>query len=321
MDNLDSLLRCPRCLSPVERGEASYRCTGKTCPYGPSGVPFPVIGAQPVLIDFAESLFDREFFTDGCFSRPPGGSELGSTMRQRAKRVLRRILRGENAAARRMSARFMAEAKAVVQRPRVLVVGGGTMGSGAEALYDDPGVTLVGTDVFASPLTVVVSDAHRLPFPNESFDGVCIQAVLEHVLDPHQVVAQIHRVLKPEGLVYAGTPFMQQVHMGAYDFTRFTLSGHRWLFRRFEQIEAGASGGAGVATIWSIRYLVRAIGAGPLLAGAIAAPFFWLRFFDRIARPGANADAASGTYFFGRKSTRTLMPKDMPAYYETGGGA
>ena len=321
MENLDSLLCCPRCLSPLEYEEVSCRCTNKTCLYGPSGESFPVAGTQPVLIDFADSLFDRQSFADGHFSRPPGGAEIGSTVRRRVKRVLKRILRGENTAARTISARFIAEAKAVVQRPRILVVGGGTVGPEDEALYDDPGVTLVGTDVFASPLTVVISDAHRLPFPNESFDGVWIQAVLEHVLNPHQVVAQVHRVLKPEGLVYAGTPFMQQVHMGAYDFSRFTLSGHRWLFRNFEQIEAGAAGGAGVATIWSIRYLARAIGAGPKLAGVIAAPFFWLRFFDRISNPRANADAASAVYFFGRKSERPLMPKDMPAYYETGGGA
>ncbi|CAH2407660.1 hypothetical protein MES5069_620012 [Mesorhizobium escarrei] len=33
---------------------------------------------------------------------------------------------------------------------------------------------------------------------------------------------------------------MQQVHEGAYDFTRFTELGHRWLFRRFETISRGA---------------------------------------------------------------------------------
>ena len=35
-----------------------------------------------------------------------------------------------------------------------------------------------------------------------------VQAGLEHVRDPWQVVAEIHRVLKDDGLVYAETPFM-----------------------------------------------------------------------------------------------------------------
>ena len=33
------------------------------------------------------------------------------------------------------------------------------------------------------------------------FDGVWIQAVLEHVLEPETVVAQIHRVMRSSGLV------------------------------------------------------------------------------------------------------------------------
>ena len=44
--------------------------------------------------------------------------------------------------------------------------------------------------------------------------------------------------------------FMQQVHERAYDFTRFTQSGHRWLFRRFSEVSAGPVGGAGVALAW-----------------------------------------------------------------------
>jgi ubiquinone/menaquinone biosynthesis C-methylase UbiE len=69
-----------------------------------------------------------------------------------------------------------------------------------------------------------VADGHQLPIADGSVDGVWIQAVLEHVLDPSIVVQEIHRVLTPGGVVYAETPFMQPVHEGAYDFTRFSLS-------------------------------------------------------------------------------------------------
>ena len=74
-------------------------------------------------------------------------------------------------------------------------------------------------------------------------DAVICQAVLEHVLEPASAVSEIHRVLRRDGLVYAETPFMQQVHERAYDFSRFTQSGHRWLFRRFSEISAGPIGG------------------------------------------------------------------------------
>jgi len=143
--------------------------------------------------------------------------------------------------------------KQACARPVVLVIGGATVGCGTSALYDDRDIEVVGSDVFSSGHTALVADAHKLPFHDATFDGIWIQAVLEHVLAPATVAAEIHRVLKPNGLVYAETPFMQQVHERAYDFSRFTRSGHRWLFREFEEIEAGAVTGPGVALLWSIR--------------------------------------------------------------------
>ena len=199
---------------------------------------------------------------------------------------------------------------------RLLVIGGGAVGSGVQAMYDDPEVQVIGTDIYHSPHVTLIADGHRLPFADQSVDGVWIQAVLEHVLDPQQVVAEIHRVLRPDGLVFADTPFMQQVHEGAYDFTRFTLSGHRWLFRHFALIDAGTSGGAGLATLWSVRYLARAMtGSGPL-GTLVQLAFFWLRFLDRWAGPRDTADAASAVYFYGRKSPAPISPKDIVAFYE-----
>ena len=63
-------------------------------------------------------------------------------------------------------------------------------------------------------------------------------------------------MLKGRGVVYAETPFMQQVHMGPYDFTRFTHSGHRRLFRRFEEVESGAVCGPGMALAWAYQYFL-----------------------------------------------------------------
>ena len=125
---------------------------------------------------------------------------------------LHRLTFGGNPVAVSNSTKFTDLLKRESRRPVVLVVGGGTIGSGADELYHDDFIELVGTDVYASPHTVLVADAHRLPFDDGVFDGVWVQAVLEHVLEPATVVAELHRVLRPEGLVYAETPFMQQVH-------------------------------------------------------------------------------------------------------------
>jgi SAM-dependent methyltransferase len=225
---------------------------------------------------------------------------------------LDRLIQGRSPVSAQAIARFVG---AMPAGGRVLVIGGGSRGGGTESLYGSS-LDVIGTDVYASPDTLLVSDGHALPFADGSFDGVLIQAVLEHVLEPARVVAEIHRVLKPDGLVYAETPFMQQVHEAAYDFTRFTFSGHRWLFRRFDEVEAGTTATSGVALLWAITFFFRSLGASPRLRTVLTAPFFWVRLLERFARPGPAQDAASGFYFIGRRAETSLRPQDMPAYYD-----
>ena len=283
-------LRCPRCSSSLRDLGIHPSCSDATCEYSDSG--FPLIDTQPVLIDFATSIFDRETYDGGngsVLQRDVTCRSVGSRLHQ--------FTLGRNPIAAANCAKFIELLKEGSERPVVLVIGGGTIGLGADKLYSDNSIELVGIDVYASPHTALVADAHKLPFEDGVFDGVWVQAVLEHVLEPATIAAEIHRVLRRGGLVYAETPFMQQVHERAYDFSRFTQSGHRWLFKRFSEISAGPIGGAGVALVWSIRYFCRALGAGDKLSLLISLPFFWIRFLDAFARGRAVADAASGFSF------------------------
>jgi SAM-dependent methyltransferase len=302
-------LRCPRCASSLRDPAHRPSCSDTRCEYSHTG--FPVFGTQPVLIDFADSIFDRDMYCGGhgsALKRDVTGRSLGSRFHQ--------FVLGDNEVAATNCAQFIRLLKQGSARPVVLVIGGGTVGLGASELYDDETIEIVGTDVYASPYTALVSDAHKLPFQDGVFDGVWVQAVLEHVLEPATIVDEIHRVLRRGGLVYAETPFMQQVHERAYDFSRFTQSGHRWLFKRFSEIGAGPIGGAGVALVWSIRYFCRALGAGDKLSLLIALPFFWIRYLDRFARGRAIADAASGFFFLGRRSDSVIDPHSMTKYYD-----
>ena len=101
------------------------------------------------------------------------------------------------------------------------------MGEGLNDLYSRKDIELISTDVALIKETDVVCDCHDLPFDEGTFDCVIVQAVLEHVLDPFRCVNEIYRVSKLGAIVYAETPFMQQVHYRIYDFTRFTHLGHR----------------------------------------------------------------------------------------------
>jgi SAM-dependent methyltransferase len=302
-------VRCPRCAAPLRDIDVQPFCSNLSCEYSRSG--FPRAGDQPVLIDFPTSIFGRAMYRGG------NGSVLHRDLSRRSiGSRLHHFTFGGNWVAQSNCARFIELLKQESERPIVLVIGGGVIGAGADELYRDPSIDLIGTDVYASPHTKLVADAHRLPFQDGVFDGVWVQAVLEHVLEPATVVEEIHRVLRRRGLVYAETPFMQQVHERAYDFSRFTRSGHRWLFRRFSEVSAGRVGGPGVALIWSIRYFARALGAGDKLSRLISLPFFWIRFFDPLTRGRAASDAASGFFFLGRRAEQPIDAHTMPGYYD-----
>lgn len=149
---------------------------------------------------------------------------------------------------------------------------------------------------------------------------ICI-AVLEHVLEPQRCVDEIHRVLTEDGLVYATTPFMQQVHMGEYDFTRFTRSGHRWLFRAFHEVGSGLATGPASVVVWSIEYFLLAWTASVSLrriAKAVTRLLLgWMTLLDPLlARRQSAHDAGGGFYFIGRRAPGpTISAREIITYY------
>jgi SAM-dependent methyltransferase len=225
------------------------------------------------------------------------------------------------AAARFAEFRDLVCAETEAAPAQVLVVGGGALGHGMESIDRDPDLEFINTDVYISDRVEIACDAHQLPFADSSFDAVIVQAVLEHVVSPHDMVAEIHRVLRPQGFVYAETPFMQQVHGGAYDFTRFTDLGHRRLFRMFEEIDRGVALGPASSLFWAIRYFARAIprraGLPIKLLDLIAScSAFWLVYLDkRLSRHDGAYDAASGLFFLGRRAETPVSDREIIAGY------
>lgn len=275
---------------------------------------YPVMSGVPVVIDDAKSLFSAAEIA----ASDATPIELDSPLRAVAKRWLPSL--AANPRSQRNFERLVRLLRGDTRRPRVLVLGGHGLGQGMQPLAEDPDIELVETDVALGGRTKLVCDAHDLPFADGCMDGVVVQAVLEHVLDPVRCVAEIHRVLKPGGVVYAETPFMQQVHLGRYDFTRFTPLGHRRLFRHFDEVASGSAGGPGVALGWSYLYFLRGFAKrrrGIAIAAVVARlTAFWLKYFDHVIidRPGAQ-DGTWGYYFLGRRSDTTLSDRELIAMY------
>lgn len=182
--------------------------------------------------------------------------------------------------------------------------------------YEDTRIELVSFDIYASNTVQFVADAHDIPLPDEEFDAVIIQAVLEHVLNPEKVAAEIYRLLKNDGIVYAETPFLQHVHEGAYDFTRFTESGHRFLFRKFDVVKSGVTAGTGTQLLWSLEYFARGLSRSRLIGKVVKLGFFWLQYLDRAIPEAYNIDAASGVFFMGRKQNEAIPYNEIVTHYK-----
>lgn len=50
-------------------------------------------------------------------------------------------------------------------------------------------------------------DLENLPFADDSLDLIVCNHILEHVHQPHKALSEIHRTLKPGGIVIAQTPY------------------------------------------------------------------------------------------------------------------
>ena len=80
-------------------------------------------------------------------------------------------------------------------------------GAGAARTYgvdiDVPGLRAARTR-FGDHVQFVCAAGQALPFPDASLDVVVFNHIYEHVVDPEAVIADVKRVLKPDGVLYLG---------------------------------------------------------------------------------------------------------------------
>jgi SAM-dependent methyltransferase len=305
-------LRCPVCYAKVKNVDQEFVCINSVC-----DTHFPIVDGIPVLLNEKSSLFaigDFVTFRPTFFSNR-SKNKLKTALLHLIPSISKNIRAKKNY--RLLGELLLRQSTS----PRVLVIGGSIRGYGMESIANNASIEFIESDISFGQRTMVIIDAHDIPFEDKSFDGVIVQAVLEHVIDPYRCADEIHRVLKEQGIVYAETPFIQQVHGKQYDFTRFTHIGHRRLFRRFEEISSGAGCGPGMALAWSYQYFLLSFTTSRMLRSLVTVfanlTSFYLKYFDYylIDKPGA-LDAAAGYYFMGRKTKNVLSDRELIQLYK-----
>ena len=164
-------------------------CESEVCFHSDALRAFPIVDGVPVVIseELCDTVCEVGEVKSPVLRSTKGGGFLGKIFSPNPRVTIANC------------EKFVKEVKLLSSNPRVLIVGSGTKGQGTESLWADNQINRVGIDIYFSETVDVICDAHYLPFGDKTFHGVWVQAVLEHVVEPNVVVAEIDRVLVNRG--------------------------------------------------------------------------------------------------------------------------
>jgi SAM-dependent methyltransferase len=82
----------------------------------------------------------------------------------------------------------------------------------------------------------IVADLNFVPIPetlDQSFDTIILSDVLEHIYEPQNLLRELYRILKQNGILMMNVPFYYWVHEIPHDYYRYT---EYTLKRYFEEL-------------------------------------------------------------------------------------
>jgi len=266
---------------------------------------FPVVAAHPILIDEGRSLFSSE---EVALTGEPRQFPNDSGWRYQIRRMI------PAATSRDICLPLLEKYKVLLpDDPAILIIGCGVGADQYVKLF--PTGHVFPTDVTLQGDAVVACDGACLPFRDQTLDCVVVDQVLEHALNPGAIVSEIHRCLKPGGIVYSGVPFHTPVHGFPFDFQRYTPLGHRILFRKFQELEVYITQGPVSAlsktvigffsSMSSNLWWRRFSSAGVRL---LMRPALWL---DRRYTSARELSIPAASAFLGRKQDREESPRTL----------
>lgn len=158
-------------------------------------------------------------------------------------------------------------------------------GCGLRPDYRD---NVVNYEIVDYPTTDVLGVGQALPFVDGAFDAVFSFAVLEHVTDPFRCAAELVRVLKPGGTLFAIVPFLQPFHGYPDHYYNMTSSGLRHLFAHDDLEIAECDVPDPGRPIFALSWMLNSYAQG--LPPEVAARFARMRVSELMAEPATLLD-------------------------------
>jgi uncharacterized protein YbaR (Trm112 family)/SAM-dependent methyltransferase len=306
--DLREILACPTCRGPLSPGGLScLKC----------GAIFEERDGIPILLD-EESRHEIVRFYQGrwnadrvereppptstrerlqhWFTHPPS-RKIGDVTVPNLQKVWRLLVETES-------------------KPRVLTVGKLKPRINRQQIDEFPEIRALETasirlDIKSGPGVDVVGDGHKLPFLDNSVDAVLALTTLKHLRNPFTFVSEVHRVLKPGGLVYAQCVLFDPYHRWPGDYVHFTTSGIVQLFSQFEAVETGVNTGPSYTMFKLVPYYLACLLSfnSKALYGLVLHTSAWalspIRYLDYFLLDNPWRDfVAFSNYFLGRKPPR-----------------
>ena len=158
------------------------------------------------------------------------------------------------------------------------------LGSGNRRLTSN----IINIDLFQFPNVDIIADIARTPLKSASIDYLVLDAVLEHVPEPHKVVDEIFRIMRPGGRIYCLTPFVYPYHGYPYNYFNFSKDALEFLFRNFAScsVEIARGPTSAITHLLSEYVAIALCGKSNMRytfwKGLSLVPIFLLKYLDKL---------------------------------------
>lgn len=161
-----------------------------------------------------------------------------------------------------------------------------------------------GLDVVSRPGVSVVASAEKMPLPDNSFDLIFCNAVLEHIPDVRSAMSEMWRVLRQDGVLILGTHGVWPIHGEPHDYRRWTPYGLKWECGKFRTCEVRQLGGPWMNLMCIANCYLRNLQEKSRLLRVMIAPLVLLNNCLGMLFPGRSSSPATFAVLYVLRATK-----------------